>query len=36
MRFKITKIIFLLFINDISEGLDPKTNISLYADDTKL
>ena len=29
-------LLFLLFINDISEGLDPKTNISLYADDTKL
>ena len=29
-------LLFLMFINDISEGLDPKTNISLYADDTKL
>ena len=29
-------LLFLLFINDISEGLDHKTNISLYADYTKL
>ena len=29
-------LLFLLFINDISDGLDPKTNISQYADDTKL
>ena len=29
-------LLFVLFINDISDGLDPKTNISQYADDTKL
>ena len=29
-------ILFLLFINDIADGIDAKTNISLYADDTKL
>ena len=29
-------ILFLLFINDIADGIDAKTNISLFADDTKL
>ena len=29
-------ILFVLFINDIHNGLDPSTNIALYADDTKL
>ena len=29
-------LLFILFINDISEGIDPKTNISLHTDDTKL
>ena len=29
-------ILFVLFINDITEGLTPGTQISLYADDTKI
>ena len=29
-------ILFLLFINDIADGIDDKTNISLYTDDIKL
>ena len=29
-------ILFVLFINDLPEGLSPGTNISLYADDTKI
>ena len=29
-------ILFALFINDLPEGADPGTNISLYADDTKI
>ena len=29
-------ILFLLFINDITESLSPDTNIMLYADDTKI
>ena len=28
--------LFVLFINDISTGLSPGTNIMLYADDTKI
>ena len=28
--------LFVLFINDITENLDPKTNILMYADDTKI
>ncbi len=28
--------LFVLFINDISSGLNPGTNIMLYADDTKI
>ena len=28
--------LFVLFINDISNGLSPGTNIMLYADDTKI
>ena len=29
-------ILFVLFINDISEGLTPGTDLALYADDTKI
>ena len=29
-------LLFVLFINDISDGLDPNTKISQYADDTKI
>ena len=29
-------LLFVLFINDISDGISPGTNISLYADDTKI
>ena len=29
-------LLFILFINDIYENISPETNISLYADDTKL
>ena len=29
-------LLFVLFINDISHGLDPNTKINLYADDTKI
>ena len=29
-------LLFALFINDISHGLDPNTKINLYADDTKI
>ena len=29
-------LLFLIFINDISEGLDPETNIGLFADDTRV
>ena len=29
-------LLFVLFINDISEGISPGTEISLYADDTKI
>jgi hypothetical protein len=29
-------ILFVLFINDLSDGLSPGTNVALYADDTKL
>ena len=28
--------IFILFLNDITEGLSPGTNITMYADDTKI
>ena len=28
--------LFVLFMNDIVEGLDPATNINMYADDTKI
>ena len=28
--------LFILFLNDITEGLTPDTNITMYADDTKL
>ena len=28
--------IFILFLNDITEGLSPGTNIAMYADDTKI
>ena len=28
--------LFVLFLNDIVEGLDPSTNIIMYADDTKI
>ena len=29
-------ILFVMFINDLPEGLSPDTNVSLYADDTKI
>ncbi|MCP4490451.1 MAG: reverse transcriptase family protein, partial [Gammaproteobacteria bacterium] len=29
-------ILFVLFINDISDGISPETKLSLYADDTKI
>ena len=29
-------LLFVLFINDISHGLDPNTHINFYADDTKI
>ena len=29
-------LLFVLFINDISENISPKTNIAMYADDTKI
>ena len=29
-------ILFVLFINDISDGISPETHLSLYADDTKI
>ena len=29
-------LLFILFINDIYESISPETNISLYADDTKI
>ena len=29
-------ILFVLFINDLHEGLNPDTNLALYADDTKI
>ena len=29
-------ILFLLFINDLAEGIDSDTNLDLYADDTKI
>merc|ERR1711954_464804 len=29
-------LLFLIFINDISDGLDPGTNIGLFADDTRV
>ena len=29
-------ILFVLFINDMPQGIDPCTNLALYADDTKI
>ena len=29
-------ILFVLFINDLPQGIDPGTNLALYADDTKI
>ena len=29
-------ILFVLFINDMAEGIDVDTNLALYADDTKM
>ena len=29
-------ILFILFINDLAEGIDCDTNLALYADDTKI
>ena len=28
--------LFVLFLNDIVQGLDPATNVTMYADDTKI